>query len=279
MKIYIMEDDLSVIGVLEDIIERCSLGTVCGSTEGGPVSLDRVLETGPDLILADLLMPGKDGIQAVRELRDRGFNGKCVMISQVTSKDLVAKAYLAGIDFFIQKPINFIEVSQVIGNVAQQLKSEQTLASIRSVFQEEPAAPLPTVSREAARRKRLQYLLGQLGMSGEKGSRDITQMCLKLLELGQPVSQVGVSALCGLLSTSPRSMEQRARRTAERGLRHVASLGLEDYNNEIFTRCATQLFPFQEVRAEMAFLQGKGQGGKVNLKKFLDGLLLLTEED
>lgn len=277
MKIYIVEDDLSVIGVLEDIIERCALGTVCGATEGGPVELEQVLAAGPDLILIDLLMPGKDGIQVVRELRERGFRSKCIMISQVTSKDLVAKAYLAGVDFFIQKPINLIEVSQVIGNVAQQLKSEQTLASIRSVFQEE--RPSPAASREQVRRKRLQYLLGQLGMSGEKGCQDITQMSLKLLELGQPVSQIGVSALCGMLSPSPRSMEQRARRAAERGLRHVASLGLEDYNNEVFTRCATQLFPFQEVRAEMSFLQGKGQGGKVNLKKFLDGILLLTEED
>lgn len=277
MKIYIIEDDLSVIGILENIIERRALGTVCGSTEGGPVKLERVLAAGPDLILADLLMPGKDGIQTIRELRDRGFHGKCVMISQVTSKDLIAKAYLAGVDFFIQKPINLIEVSQVIGNVARQLKSEQALASIRSVFQED--SPSPAASREAARRRRLQYLLGQLGMSGEKGGQDITEMCLKLLELGQPVSQIGVSALCGLLSASPRSMEQRARRAAERGLRHLASLGLEDYNNEIFTRCATQLFPFQEVRAEMSFLQGRGQGGKVNLKKFLDGILLLTEDE
>lgn len=279
MKIYIIEDDLSVIGILEDIIERCALGTVCGSTEGGPVKLDQVLAADPDLILVDLLMPGKDGIQVVRELREKGFRGKSIMISQVTSKDLVAKAYLAGIDFFIQKPINLIEVSQVVGNVVQQLKSEKALASIRSVFQEEHHVSSPAASWEAARRKRIQYLLGQLGMSGEKGGQDITQMCLKLLELGQPASQIGVSALCGLLSTSPRSMEQRARRAAERGLRHVASLGLEDYNNEVFTRCATQIFPFQEVRAEMSFLQGKGQSGKVNLKKFLDGILLLTEEE
>ena len=279
MKIYMIEDDLSVIGILEDIIERRALGTVCGSTEGGPVKPEQVLSAAPDLILIDLLMPGKDGIQMIRELREQGFGGKCVMISQVTSKDLIAKAYLAGVDFFIQKPINLIEVSQVISNVARQLKSEQALASIRSVFDQERPAPAPTASWEAVRRRRLQYLLGQLGMSGEKGSRDITEMCLKLLELEQPASQVGVSALCGLLSASPRSMEQRARRAAERGLRHVASLGLEDYNNEIFTRCATQLFSFQEVRSEMSFLQGKGQGGRVNLKKFLDGILLLTEED
>lgn len=279
MKIYIIEDDLSVIGILEDIVERCGLGTVCGATEDGPVELDRVLAAGPDLILVDLLMPGKDGIQVVRELRERGCKAKCIMISQVTSKDLIAKAYLAGVDFFIQKPINLIEVRQVIGNVSRQLQSEQALAAIRSVVQGGPPAPSPAVSPEKTRRKRIQFLLGQLGMSGEKGSQDITEMCLKLLELEQTASQVGMSALCAQLSPSPRSMEQRARRAVERGLRHVASLGLEDYDNEIFTRCAAQLFPFQEVRAEMAFLQGSGPGGKANLKKFLDGLLLLTEDE
>ena len=82
------------------------------------------------------------------------------------------------------------------------------------------------------------------------------------------MSQVGVGALCAQLSDSPKSMEQRARRAVERGLTHLASLGVEDYGNEVFTQYASRLFPFQEVRAEMAYLQGKGQKGKANLKRF-----------
>ena len=69
------------------------------------------------------------------------------------------------------------------------------------------------------------------------------------------------------------------RRAVERGLTHLASLGVEDYGNEVFTQYASRLFPFQEVRAEMAYLQGKGQKGKANLKRFLDGMLVLAEED
>ena len=53
---------------------------------------------------------------------------------------------------------------------------------------------------------------------------------------------------------------------------------MEDYGNEFFTQYAAVLFPFPEVRAEMAHLRGKGGRGKVNLKKFLDGMLILTEE-
>ena len=116
-------------------------------------------------------------------------------------------------------------------------------------------------------------------MAGEKGSKDITDLCLLLLEEGGSVSQMGVSALCARLPGPPKSTEQRIRRAVERGLSHIASLGIEDYNNEFFLRYATRLFPFHEVRAEMACQQGKGPRGKASLKKFLDGLIILVEED
>jgi len=69
MKIYIVEDDISVISVLEDIIEQNDLGAICGDTDGGPADLSQIMALDPDLILVDLLMPGMDGIQVVRELR------------------------------------------------------------------------------------------------------------------------------------------------------------------------------------------------------------------
>lgn len=278
MKLFIIEDDISVIGVLEDIVEGSGLGSLCGDTGDGPPDLDQILSLDPDLILIDLLMPGKDGIQIVRELKERGCGAKFIMISQVSAKEMIAKAYTAGVEFFIQKPINLIEVRQVISNVKSQIENERALKTIQSVFagREAPASrPDPA----QLRRRKLTHILSQLGMAGEKGSKDITDLCLILLEEGDNVSQTGVSALCARLPGPPKSTEQRIRRAVERGLSHIASLGLEDYNNEYFLRYATRLFPFHEVRAEMAFQQGKGQRGKASLKKFLDGLIILVEED
>lgn len=254
MRIYIVEDDTSVIGILEDIVEGNELGVVCGDSGGEPANLGQILALDPDLVLVDLLMPQKDGIQVVRELKEQGCRAKFIMISQVSNKEMVAKAYLAGVDFFINKPINLIEVRQVILNVRRQLENERDLHTIQSVFAEK-AAPVGRRSRLEAQRKRIQTTLSQLGMAGEKGARDIVELCMLLLEQGQQVSQVGVGALCAQLSDSPKSMEQRARRAVERGLHHLASLGLEDYGNEIFTLYASRLFPFQEVRAEMACIQ------------------------
>lgn len=279
MRIFIIEDDVSVISILEDIVERGDLGSICGDTADGPPDLDRILAVDPDLILVDLLMPGKDGIQVIRELRDMGCGAKFIMLSQVTAKEMVAKAYTAGVEFFIQKPINLIEVRQVISNVGKQIENERALKAIQSVFVNRGAPPPPQENRLDRERRRLKYILSQLGMAGEKGAQDIIDLCMLLLEQGQTASQVGISALCAQLSSNPKTLEQRARRALERGLSHIANLGLEDYNNEFFTRYAARLFPFQEVRAEMAHIQGNGPGGKANLKKFLDGLLVFVEED
>ena len=276
MKFYIVEDDPTVISILEDIVERNDLGFVCGDTADAPPDLEGILAADPDLILVDLLMPGKDGIQVVRELKEGGSRAKFIMISQVSAKEMVARAYSAGVDFFIQKPINLIEVRQVIQNVSRQIENEQALRAIQSVFAGRAPAPPPEppLSRE---RRRIKHILSQLGMAGEKGSQDIIELCIALLQRGQTASQVGVAALCAQLSDNPKTMEQRARRALDKGLSHIASLGLEDYSNEVFVQYSARLFPFQEVRAEMNSLKHGGPHGKVNLKQFLDGLLAVLE--
>lgn len=281
MKIYIIEDDISVISVLEDIIEQNSLGTICGDNDGDVVDLESVLALDPDLILIDLLMPGKDGIQIIRELREAGSHAKFIMLSQVSDKDMIAKAYMTGVEFFIQKPINLIEVRQVIKNARTQWENERALKAIQQVF---AVRSVPEVVQERPvydrQRRRMKAILSQLGMAGERGAQDIIELCILLLQEHASVSRIGMSNLCAKLNDSPRTTEQRARRALEKGLKHIASLGLEDYNNETFVRYSARLFPFQEVRNEMLFQQGKrSQRGKANLKTFLDGLMILAEEE
>lgn len=71
MRIYIVEDDLSVINILEDIIEAQGLGEICGDCGGEPANLADVLRSKPDVVLVDFFMPVKDGVEFVKELQYR----------------------------------------------------------------------------------------------------------------------------------------------------------------------------------------------------------------
>lgn len=278
MKIYIIEDDQAVIDILEDLIEQQNLGSICGDSEGRDPDDQRILSAGPDIVLIDFLMPKRDGIQVVQSLKLLGCGAKYVMISQVSDKTLIGKAYHAGVDFFISKPINAIEVKSVIRAVTNQIQNERTIASIRNLFGD--CAPTGAPKKPDAFLKRAKLVMNQLGMSGEKGCIDILKICEYLHDNKLPIYQANFGQLCAALSPVPQSMEQRVRRAIAKGMRNLAQLGIEDYMNETFVEYSGSLFPFEEVKAEMDYIRRKQKrSGKVNVKGFIGGLLILAEQD
>ena len=66
MRIYIAEDDPSVIGVLEDILESNALGRVCGASEEGAPDPERIMALDPDLVILPLKL--KDTVPALEAL-------------------------------------------------------------------------------------------------------------------------------------------------------------------------------------------------------------------
>ena len=280
MEIYIVEDDVTVINILEDIIEDNELGTVCGTTEGEPANVDEILALDPDVILVDFLMPGKDGVELVRELKEKGCNARCIMITQVSAKELVGKAYDSGMEFFISNPINIIEVKSVIQKVEKQIEHEKTLSNIKKMFMAEIADMPKEKKPDDGYGRKVQYILNRLGMSGEKGGDDIMRICQYLHSNKRPISQVSIGQLCEILSDAPKNMEQRIRRAIAVGMSNLAHLGIEDFMNDTFTAYSSTLFPFEEIRAEMDYIRGKRKyGGKVSIKKFIDSLMLAADRE
>ncbi len=281
IEFYIIEDDAAVAEVLRDIVEDYDLGRISGTSDGTGISPEEILALNPDVILVDFLMPEKDGVQVVKELKAAGCRAKFIMISQVSSKPMIARAYEAGIDFFISKPINLIEIRTVISNIETQMKNEKTIQNLKKMFLAEmggAAAEIPEESREDRYEKRVLYILNRLGMAGEKGSDDILRICEYLRKNGMSIASVSVGSLCERLSDSPKSMEQRVRRAIIAGMSNLAHMGVEDFMNETYTAYSGKLFAFEEIRAEMDMIRGKRDyGGKVNIKKFLDGLMLEAE--
>lgn len=275
MRVYIVEDDISVINILEDIIETHNLGEICGDCGGETANISDILRSQPDVVLVDFFMPVMDGVEVVSEIRKFNSNIKFIMISQVSSKDLIGKAYAAGINFFISKPINLLEVKTVLGNLATQIENEKTLENIRRMFV--TGAPVQTTVTIADNEysRKLRMILSHIGMSGEKGCSDIITMCEYLHNNKIPVSQISVSQMCEAISDTPKNMEQRVRRAIAAGMSNIAHMGIEDFMNETFMRYSSTLFSFEDVRIEMDYIRGKSSyGGKISIKKFIDGLML-----
>ena len=77
------------------------------TASGGQQALDAVAQKKPDLILLDLMMPGIDGFEVLRRLRENPETAdiQVVILSALNSNEDVVKGFNAGADDFIMKPI------------------------------------------------------------------------------------------------------------------------------------------------------------------------------
>ncbi len=73
----------------------------------GQAALDAVAAKKPDLILLDLMMPGIDGFEVLRRIRENPETAdiRIVILSALNSNEDVVKGYNLGADDFIMKPI------------------------------------------------------------------------------------------------------------------------------------------------------------------------------
>ncbi|WP_369691655.1 response regulator [Tepidanaerobacter acetatoxydans] len=257
-----------------------------GDSGDGEEAEKKISVLKPDIVLMDFLLPSKDGLEIIKSLKKRGVNTHFIMISQVEDQAMISQAYQAGIEFFIHKPINAIETVSVISKVQEIIKLKDTVDKIRKTVINLDDMPQLEANIKKGLNK-VEFFLADLGILGETGSEDIKviienhenfwQNINNLQDIYQHLKQY-YENYDEKKSTDTKAIEMRIRRAIDKALKNVASMGLEDYNNEQFIRFASTLFDFIEVKKEMDFLRGKSPiSGKINIKKFLEGSILLCK--
>jgi len=278
MKIYLIDDDPNILNFLKLIIQAKNLGEICGVCSSPIDALEDLKYIKPDIVVVDLLMPGMDGITFVKKANAEFQDIAYIMLSQVSSKDMISSAYEAGVEFFIQKPINAIEVENVITRVSQSLAMKRTLNSMQNLFMTQmqdmmPKAP-SVVQREPVHLQKAKDILQRLGIIGEIGSKDIINVVDYMITHRDTASDMTLIELCAQFSDNPKSVEQRIRRTANTAMVNLAHLGLEDYSNDTFIEYSNTLFNFEQIRREMDHIRGKNhKGGNVKIRNFLNALV------
>ena len=269
--------------MLAKIITEGGLGIVIGEAESGKKSLPFILSTQPDFVLIDFLMPELDGIETIEQLRNDGFRGQFIMISQVVNKEMVGEAYERGVEFFIHKPINRIEVSSILKKTAEQLQLKNSLLQIRESLAN--IGPSTKIQPQRNVKENVLSILNGMGIVGEAGSNDIVSMIEILMENGNYNAQfpslkelyvaVAKKMEAENVEKESKAIEQRIRRTIIVAVNNLASLGSIDYTSPEFEYYAPRYFDFGEIRSRMKQIQENDDTPirvKVNSRKFLQML-------
>ena len=104
--ILVVEDNEKNLKLVRDVLQFAGFDVVAASSAELGVAM--AIERPPDLVLMDLQLPGMDGTEALRQLRNspRTRSVPVVAVTAFAMKDDRERALNAGFDGYLEKPIS-----------------------------------------------------------------------------------------------------------------------------------------------------------------------------
>ena len=118
-RILVIEDNNDIHAILTNLFEKDhEVYSAYSGTEG----LTVFEREKPDLVLLDIMLPGKNGDQVLKEIRRSNSQVPILMLTALGEKSLVSQYLLNGANDYIVKPFNLDEVA---ARVTVQLRGSQ----------------------------------------------------------------------------------------------------------------------------------------------------------
>ncbi|PLS10376.1 response regulator transcription factor [Neobacillus cucumis] len=133
MKVLIVDDEPLVRIGIKSSINWSEYGMeLAGEAADGEEALTLMAETNPDIVFLDIKMPKKDGIQVLKEMKDRKLPSKVIILSSFDDLQTVKQAMKLGAEDYFHKPsMNEQEIVQVLLKIKQEIEFEQDEKEIK----------------------------------------------------------------------------------------------------------------------------------------------------
>ncbi len=125
-KLLIVDDEVGIQNLLKRVLK--SEGYDVRVADNGEMALELAREDFPDLVLCDIKMPGKDGIQTLEELKQLSEAIEVIMLTAHSTVESAVAAMKLGAADYLKKPFDVEELKIVIEKTLgiAQLKKENS---------------------------------------------------------------------------------------------------------------------------------------------------------
>jgi cyclic di-GMP phosphodiesterase len=136
-RILVADDDKFYLRICSDLIEE--LGFECMTVENGLEALEKFRTYHPDLLIIDVVMPGMNGFEVTRRLKEDPLtmHTPVLIVTSLSDKDSKVKGLEYGADELLSKPINEAEFKIRVRNILKVKKYEDFLVEHRKMLEGE----------------------------------------------------------------------------------------------------------------------------------------------
>jgi two-component system, NtrC family, response regulator AtoC len=133
-KVFLLDDDGLIVSVLSRALKKEGY-EVYEETETAEV-INKIKSWDPDLLLLDISMPGRDGIDILKEIRGGEIQAQVVMLTADDTAETAVKAMKLGAVDYLTKPFNTDEVKIVLSSIIEKENLKKEVKYLRKAYSE-----------------------------------------------------------------------------------------------------------------------------------------------
>jgi DNA-binding NtrC family response regulator len=133
-RIFIVDDDEIIVSMLTRALKKVDYEVRSESTTEDIVK--KIQSWSPDVLLLDITLPGRSGIDILEELSDIKIDAQVIMLTADDSAETAVRAMKLGAKDYLTKPFNIDEVRIVLKNVIETNRLKEEVDYLRKISSE-----------------------------------------------------------------------------------------------------------------------------------------------
>lgn len=116
IRVLMIDDNVELVSMIKEYFNNhASIQVVLEATDGEEgISLAKREQENYDVIILDLIMPKKDGLSFLEDMKKQNIDKKVIVLTSYNAQDMIRKISELGVNYFILKPFELSELEKRI---------------------------------------------------------------------------------------------------------------------------------------------------------------------
>ena len=129
INILMIDDNINLIEMVKEYFKQSEEVNILFEAHDGEEGINEIEKNKDkiDLIILDLIMPNKDGIYVLNEMKKRNINKKVIVATSYNAAEVIREVSEYGVSYYILKPFDLSDLEKRIYDITKKEKSNKNI--------------------------------------------------------------------------------------------------------------------------------------------------------
>lgn len=127
IKVLMIDDNVQLIEAVKEYFKSSKFIEIVASANDGLDGIEKIEKVNYDVIILDLIMPKKDGLYVLEEMKKRNINKKVIVATSYNTAEVIREVSDYGVNYYILKPFDFDDLEKRILDCGNKKKDSKNI--------------------------------------------------------------------------------------------------------------------------------------------------------